>query len=396
MKKKIAFIGTDWSQNDERRLKNLYGGVSYYRLVKPMEYLKEWYDCTYYGSDIQELSKGKTTDEFYHKLVLQYDLIIVKHIDNPQAITALSFYCKMVGIPLIMDLDDNLYEIGAANPASEIYKDGSQKKAFMAAAVTMCDAVFVSTEPLQKTVRKFNKDIFNVTFPTYVLPNCNDINDFPKNKGKSKYFIIGWQGSTTHNADLKMILPVLDKLMQKYANVYLELVGGVEEKSLKELFKDWSKKSMDKLFVGGGTASWKGYPELLSNQKWNIGLAPLVDDGFNRSKSHIKWMEYATQKIPCIASNVYPYNEPIQGTKVIEHENTGFLCEPNEWEETLEKIILNQGILDEIGQNAYDAIVKNWQWKDHIYKWHDAIEDVLKNYKDQSRSIKNMLRKMQK
>ena len=394
MKKKIAFISTDWAQSEERKKNNSYGGVSYYRLVKPMEYLKKWYECEYLGADIQKLAEGKTTEQFYDYLAMKYDMIITKQIDNPQAIAALSFFCKMRGVPLIMDLDDNLYEVREDQPAYEHYKKGEQKRAFMATAVTMADAIFTSTVPLKEIVEKTNKEVFKTESPIYILPNYNDIKDFPENEGKSDEFLIGWQGSTTHNADLKIILPVLDKIMQKYSDVYLMLMGGIEEKAIQELFKDWSEESIKRLAIVGGTPSWEGYPQLLSKQAWNLGLAPLVDEPFNRSKSHIKWMEYATQKIPCLASRVYPYSMPINRQPTIVESFNGLLFgTPEEFEEKLTYLIENRETLKTIGENAYDTVKKDWQYKDHIEEWHTAIEDVFTNYKNQSQSIKKQLRK---
>ena len=391
-KKTLAWISTDWSVNEERKKNNTFGGVTYYRLVKPMQHLEDEYDCRYYGSNIQEMAKGLSTEEFYNSFVLQHDMIIVKHVDNPQAIGALTFYCKMHAVPLVIDLDDNLYEIRADQPAYKLYKEGEQKRAFMAAFVSLADAIFSSTEPLKEKIEEYNSKVFKMNTKVYTLPNCNDIVDFPENKGTDDKFIIGWQGSTTHNADLMIVLPLIDKIMTKYPQVHLELMGGIEESKIKELFKDFSTENLDKVTVCPGTQSWDGYPELLSKQSWKIGIAPLVDEPFNRSKSHIKWMEYATQKIPCVASNVYPYAQDIHGVKTIQHGKTGFLCKPEEWEKTLENLIENPHILKEVGQSAYDDVVKNWQYKDHSYKWKEAIEDVFANYKDQSASIKKQLK----
>ena len=397
MKKKIAFISTDWAQSEERKKNNSYGGVSYYRLVAPMTHLKKWYDCEYLGADIQERAKGKTTEQFYDELACSYDMIITKQIDNPQAIAALSFFCKMRGTPLIMDLDDNLYEVREDQPAYEHYKKGEQKRAFMATAVTMADAIFTSTVPLKEIVAKTNKEVFKTELPIYVLPNYNDIKDFPENKGKSDEFLIGWQGSTTHNADLKLVLPTLNKIMQKYPDVYLMLMGGIEEKAIQELFKDWSEESVKRLAIVGGTPSWTGYPELLSQQAWNLGLAPLVDEPFNRSKSHIKWMEYATQKMPCLASRVYPYSEPINGnTTIIDGVNGYLFSTPEEFEEKLTFLIEHRDVLPKIGESAYLDVKKDWQYKDHIKEWHTAIEDVFEKYQNQAQSIKNELKKKKK
>jgi glycosyltransferase involved in cell wall biosynthesis len=166
--------------------------------------------------------------------------------------------------------------------------------------------------------------------------------------------------------------------MKKYRNVYLELMGGIEQDAVAELFRNMDDSNLDRISIIGGTKSWTGYPELLSKQKWDIGIAPLIDDVFNRGKSHIKWMEYASYKIPTVASNVYPYYKDIQGTKTIEDGVTGYLCEPKEWYEKLEKLVLDNNLRNRIGENAYYYVKDNWQPQHHIKKWKEAIDTLLK------------------
>ena len=84
------------------------------------------------------------------------------------------------------------------------------------------------------------------------------------------------------------------------------------------------------------------------------------------------------KKIPTVASWVYPYHAPIDGTPVIQDGKTGFLVETKEeWVETLQKLIDNPELRQKIGKAAYNAVKKNWQYKDHISKWDNAIQKVL-------------------
>jgi glycosyltransferase involved in cell wall biosynthesis len=89
-------------------------------------------------------------------------------------------------------------------------------------------------------------------------------------------------------------------------------------------------------------------------------------------------MEYASYKIPTVASNVYPYYKDIQGTKTIEDGVTGYLCEPKEWYEKLEKLVLDNNLRNRIGENAYYYVKDNWQPQHHIKKWKEAIDTLLK------------------
>jgi len=113
------------------------------------------------------------------------------------------------------------------------------------------------------------------------------------------------------------------------------------------------------------TPTFLEYPEHLAHQKWDIGIAPLVDTAFTRCKSHIKWLEYSMYQIPTIASRVYPYFMELEGRKTIVDGETGLLCRnAKEWEEKLERLILDEDLRKKLGKQAYQYIKKEWQYKD--------------------------------
>lgn len=383
MNKKIrcCCIGTDWSTNDERRVNNRYGGVTYYRLIKPLvENINDKFEFEYHGSDIQKESQNKTPVEFWENFVSRFDVFIVKHIDNEEACSNLLFMVRHQGKKIILDLDDNLFEIKKDQPAYEIYGPGKPKRAVVTALISMVDALWVSTQPLADYYKKIIREMFNIELNVYVLPNYNDLNDFnfPKTKKDDKKIIIGWAGSTTHFNDLRVAIPAIKKLLKEFPTLQFELVGGVSHEKAPELFYDIDEKLLERIFCGSGTEAWKGYPEMLSKLKWDIGIAPLTDDEFNRGKSHIKWIEYAAYKIPTVASKVYPYYAPILGQNTIVDGKTGFLCEDNEWYLKLKRLILDKKLREEIGQNAYNDVKENLQYKNHYYLWIDALSQVEK------------------
>ena len=56
------------------------------------------------------------------------------------------------------------------------------------------------------------------------------------------------------------------------------------------------------------SASYPAFINWLSREhRWHIGLAPLTDTHFNRSKSAIKAMDYAALGLPTVASDTGPY-----------------------------------------------------------------------------------------
>ncbi len=172
-----------------------------------------------------------------------------------------------------------------------------------------------------------------------------------------------------------MVLPVIDKLMAKYPNLWFETVGAIDKDRLHTYFKDFTPKHLERVAMVSYTPTFWEYPEHLANQKWDIGIAPLVDTAFTRCKSHIKWMEYSMYQLPTVASRVYPYFMDLTGRKTITDGETGFLCRtPEEWEAKLTKLIDSKELRLKIGKQAYEHVKKNWQYEDfNVDKVMDEI-----------------------
>ncbi len=152
-----------------------------------------------------------------------------------------------------------------------------------------------------------------------------------------------FSGSFFHNDDVKMILPVLEKLLENYSYIELHLVGKV---NIPSKLKKYSSRIIFHSFV-----DWRKLPELIASV--DINLAPIEKTIFNEAKSENKWIEAALVKVPTVASNVGAFE------KMIEHENTGFLCDNvEEWYNVLCKLIENKKLRKKIGEQAYQYVKK--------------------------------------
>jgi hypothetical protein len=56
-----------------------------------------------------------------------------------------------------------------------------------------------------------------------------------------------------------------------------------------------------------GTSSYPGFVNWITQQHWDIGIAPLADTAFNRCKSAIKTLDYAAMGLPVLASDCEAY-----------------------------------------------------------------------------------------
>lgn len=373
MKPSIGWIFSDWDSNDFRKENDLYGGIGYYRVIKPAQYLRKWFDIDVIGADFQ---KWGTTAEKYHRLG-QYDLVISKHFRTAEEASNTLATAEHYKKNLLVDIDDNFMEMRPDNPAFSDYEYGQGPREFMGAYLSLASGMTVSTLPLKRAYKGLNPKID-------VLPNCCDIQDWPnvRKMWDDGIVRIGFAGGRGHGADLELVLEPMAYILAKYPNVLFEIIGAItveESMQMANKMNSFCKKDITKQFrITGGTLAWQGYPDLLTSFGWDIVIAPLVDEPFNQSKSHIRWLESSMIHCPVIASPVYPYCEHIKGIKTIEHEKTGLLAKTSEeWYQMLEGLIKHPEVRREIADNAYEYIKENWQYEQHADKWKRVIEKYL-------------------
>ena len=222
----------------------------------------------------------------------------------------------------------------------DLYNDGVIR---MGKTLDLCEYGIASTTRLQKEMGKHLKEVYvnrNVASEEMVKYSEIALNEVKKDSDK---IIIGYlSGSITHNDDFKLIMPTIIKLLKKYDNVYLQIVGLLD---LPDEMQEVKDKVLTSPFI-----DWKELPKLI--RSIDINLAPLEDTIFNEAKSENKWTEAALVKIPTVASNVGAFKDAIENGK------TGLLCnDERDWEESLINLIENKEEREKIATNAYEEVM---------------------------------------
>lgn len=370
---KILFYYSDWGANVIRREQDTYGGVGYYRIIKPAnEVIKTGkHEVTIVGQKLTK--KGETPDERWTRIFNEYDVFWGSYFSDPKEAAALFYTRDKMGKKVIIDCDDNFLDVLDSHPLYDKLKGGKRDRAFMITILSFADVITVSTEPLKQRFRKHFKEVQGLEKKIVVLPNMNDIKDwnYPLASKNEDKIVVGYAGSNSHQEDLKMFIPELMKIMRKYKNVYFESIGSISKKDL-HLFNEFTSDEMNRCDLLPATWTYKEYPEMLATLKWDIAVAPLQDNLFTRCKSHIKYLEMSALKLPTICSRVYPYFMDIKGRKVVEDGKNGLLVMPDGWFGALEDLILNKDKRIKLGEEAYKHIVADWQ-----YDLSSVIDDIL-------------------
>lgn len=357
---KILFNFADYTHNDKRKKENTYGGIGYYRIVKIAENCKE-HDVKVIGREIMLF--GNTLEEQWDNVFKEYDVYWTNYFSDPATAGAIFYHAQKHGKKVVIDCDDNYLDVPESNLLYDRFKKTKKDRAMLSTILSFADSIITTTEPLKERLFDHIKRVQGIEKNIVVIPNYNDVKDWNYTPvEKSKSIIIGYTGSNSHHDDIRMVIPSIVRIMEKYKNVRFQCLGVVGTGDVNKVYKGIPKDIMDRMDLVGATETFKEYPEWLSQQKWDIGICPLVNTPFTRSKSHIKWMEYAMYKIPTIASRVYPYFMPIEGKEIITDGENGLLVKDDEWFDAFEKLILDKELRIKLGENAYEYIKKNWQY----------------------------------
>ncbi len=370
---KILFYRNDHSANINRKMEDGYGGVGYYRIINPAKHLKG-HVVNMVGMKLTQ--KGESRDKRWDRIFRENDVFWCNYFYDAEEASSMYYHRDKYKKKVVIDLDDDYLSIFPSHPLYDVMKETKKNRAFCSTILSFADVIVVSTDPLKQKIQEHMKKIYGLDKKIVIIPNMNDKNDWqykPASKHKNK-IVIGYSGSYSHDEDLKMCFPAIAKMMDKYPNLYFESLGAVGNENL-QLYSCFSDDAKLRCDILPSTWTFKSYPKHLASLKWDIGLAPLVDTAFTRSKSHIKWMEYAMYKIPTIASRVYPYFVPAFGRDIIRHEETGLLVKPSEWSDALEDLILHEEKRKRLGENAFNYVSENWQYNQDF---SDALAKVIK------------------
>jgi glycosyltransferase involved in cell wall biosynthesis len=281
--------------------------------------------------------------------------------------------CKEMGFKTVIEMDDNLFSIPNSNPASTVWRKKEVQEAFRK-ALNSVDLIICSTQPLadatQKAMRWANQDKMMVAH-NHLHDVCwgpdiveKDQKGQPLRKYNNKQnIIIGWQGSRTHERDFSVAIPAIQRVLEDRQRVKLRLFGDVPttvKEAINALRFDWT-----------GGVPYEMYPRKLAYSNFDIGIAPVEDNAFNVCKSNIKWMEYAAVRVPCVASNVYPYAQSIT------HGENGFLASTEEdWYSSLIKLVDDEEERRRIGNAAYKTAWQDWSSSTRAQTWDQVFTSL--------------------
>lgn len=214
--------------------------------------------------------------------------------------------------------------------------------------VAKSDLVTVGSHQLAAFALQWNRRV-------HLLPSSVKTDIFTpslrERKREHQECVLGWHGTAyVQLKNLRILVPVLKRLVRRY-DITLKLFGTMGDKRIQNLFT-----AVAGLRVEFGPDQWVQYdylPTLIAGV--DIGLSPLADSLWSRSKCAMKALEYMSMGIPVVASPVGEHNYLIR-----DNFNGLLASSEEEWVQKISNLIEDPAQSDRLGLRARETVLKGY------------------------------------
>ena len=329
-----------------------------------------------YFNDDKFKEENKLKESFFNYKC--FDVVIIQRTGIREDILKIILdNCEKYDIKIVHEFDDDFLAIPKTHPT---YQHFLGKHNILKLIAKKADIFVVSTDELKNRYLKYSNNIEVVkNYSSPPILNYNDNLDYKKimntknftianksNKLADNLVKLAYFGGISHKEDFLLIKNsinnVVNKVKSKEINLELDIVGIFKKDELNE---DW-------INIFETLKPYIPFFKYLHRFDWDVGIVPLVDDKFNAGKSELKYLEYTSIGVPSICSNVKPYNSAIKDGF------NGFLAEnPEEWEEKLEKLVLDENLRKAMVKNAIADINENYLVDSRVQQWEQILKNLI-------------------
>lgn len=311
-------------------------GCAHYRVVSPLAVLARR------GHDT--LSSAIMPDEWRDTA----DVIVGQRVCLPGASTRWQQLARQGRAKLVYEVDDDLLNVHHSNKASFPFYSQRHIRDNLVRNMEVADLITVTTDQLADLVSEYNRNVV-------VLPNCVGAALLDHTPARSEDTVtIGWAGSATHQADWAKADEHVARFVARTPGTEMHVMG-------------WKPPVLWERLPAGRCrfTGWiNSVDDLHRALDFHIGVIPLRNMIFNRSKSEIKFTELSALGIPAIASNAGPYAASVQDGI------TGLLVrKPGDWNKHLRDLVHDAARRDALGKVAKDwAATRTIEGNAHLWE----------------------------
>jgi len=374
-------------------------GTSYFRLLEPLIAMYKKYPNKF----------NYIYTENFDSSMFNIADIVIQHRASPQHTKMVEWVKQLPSYrkkPIIIhDVDDNEMDIPKTHPLYQMWIE-TKKDKMSEKQIKESDYITTTANELKKIFKRINKNsnskIYRNMF-NWELPMWN-INTLKRKDDKDK-IVIGWAGLTSHMQDIKKMHKFLKRIYDKFPNTYFILSGmpvknvstkvvkdpntgesRIVESSevevtykdqVKEIYKDFSKDRIEFQDV----KPLSNYGEFYT--QYDIGLAYVEHNKFNKCKSEIKVVEYAKYGALPLFTKFGGYDDFFNNLPADLKNNdiAMFINTELEWENKLTKILNNFDDYSEYRKKLQKYVTETYDINKNIDNRVNFYESLLSKQK---------------
>lgn len=303
-------------------------------------------------SKINELVKANLRRINHIFKASEYDVVFLYRSASMIGPAWLERLLKWRKLPIIYDFDDAIFLTDTSHANRRFaWAKFSGKTADICRLST---SITVGNSFLAEYAGKYNDRVT-------VVPTSIDTNKYQpphKNNGAGGRVVVGWTGSSTSQYHLEMFEPVLADLL-KERDVELRVISNREPDftSIPYVWREWSPET-----------------EVEEVSRIDVGIMPTPDDVWSRGKCALKALQYMALGIPAVCSDVGANRE------VVKHGENGFLAKtPEDWFDSLKKLIDDAVLRKRMGEEARRTVVENYSMEKCARNFAQVVFDAVEN-----------------
>lgn len=289
----------------------------------------------------------------------KYDLLLLQSELFPYFPSTFEYLLHKRGIKYIVDYDDPIFHNYDMN-RNKIIRILLRNK--IAKVISYAEHVIVCNKYLESYAKMYNE--YTLRLPTVVLLDKYKKEMETHQKPNNSMFVIGWIGSRTTSIYILEILPAIQKFVNTYEKIRVDLVGFDSDLLSKE---EASKYHLNII-------EWSEEKEIENILNFDIGIMPLSDDPWSRGKCGFKLIQYMSCKKPVIASPVG------MNSVLIKNGKNGFLAKNlDEWSSAFEKLYLDEKLREKIAVENFNKIELEYNHEINCKNYIDLLTSTIRH-----------------
>lgn len=309
-------------------------GDSVYRAHQPAEALARM------GAEVYEIDfLSRHRDE----AALAADLLLVYQSIDIEIFRVLHLR-RLLGKPSFCEINDYFFDVQPWNPVHGSWSNPRHQNVLIH-LMARSDALQVSSPGLADRFARYNPRIG--IFPNHIarLPA-------PPAERSDREMTLGWGGSAGHLKDVERVAPALAGWIGRNPGTQLAVMGD---------------PVFEKVFAGVPTGrlrferggSLQHYLQFLDTL--DVGIAPLLPTEYNRCRSDVKFLEYASHGAVPVMQRLDPY------MSVVRHGETGLLFDGEaQLIKCLDALAASPSLRGRLARTAFDYVRRERLLDRHI------------------------------